>query len=72
MPFLIWKKLSLKLFSDTEMYLFFEKGTRGRIFHISKRYSKANNNHLKLYNPKHESKHILYLDANNLHGYAMT
>ena len=32
-------------------------------FYISNRYSKTNN-------PKQESKHIIYLDANNLYGYA--
>ena len=41
-------------------------GTRGRIFYISKRYSKANNKYLKCFDPKQESKHIIYLYANNL------
>ena len=27
---------------------------------------------LKSYNPKQESKHIIYLDTNNLYGYAMS
>ena len=48
------------------------KGTRGRIFYISNRYSKANNKYLKYYNLKQESKHIIYLDVNNLYGYAMS
>ena len=26
---------------------------------------------MKPYDPKQESKHIIYLDANNLYGYAM-
>ena len=47
-------------------------GKRGGISHISNRYSKANNKYLKPYNPKEESKHIVYLDANNLYGYAMS
>ena len=50
------------------MYLFFEKGMRDEVFYISKRYSTANNKYLKSYDPKQESKHIIYLDANNLHG----
>ena len=53
------------------MYIFFEKGTRGRISDIPSIYSKANNKYLKSYDPKQESKHILYLDTNNLFGYAM-
>ena len=54
------------------MYLFFEKGMGVRVSYISNRYSKANNNYLKSYDPKQESKHIIYLDANNLYGYAMS
>ena len=36
------------------------------------RYSKANNKYLKSYDPKQESKHIIYLDAINLLDYAMS
>ena len=54
------------------MYLFFEKGMRGRFSHISKRYGNGNNKCLNFYNPKQESKHIIYLDTNNLYGYAMS
>ena len=44
---------------------------RGGVSYISNRYSKANNKYLKSYDPKQESKHI-YLDANNLYGYALS
>ena len=54
------------------MFIFFEKGTRVGIFNISNRYIKANNKYLKTYDPKQESKHIMYVDANNLYGYAMS
>ena len=54
------------------MYLFFEKGIPGAVSYISKRYSKINNKYLKSYDPKQESKHIIYLDANNLYGYTMS
>ena len=50
------------------MYISFDKGG---ISDISNRYSKANNKYLKSYNPKQESKHIIYLEANNLYRYAM-
>ena len=33
---------------------------------------KVNNKYLKSYAPKPKSKHILYLDSNNLHRYAMS
>ena len=54
------------------MYIIFEEGTRGEISYISNRYSKANNKYLNSYNPKQESKHIIYLDSNNLYGYVMS
>ena len=65
-------KVELELISDVDMYLFFEKGMRGGISYISKRYSQANNNYVKSYVPKQESKHIFYLDSNGLYGYAMS
>ena len=65
-------KIKLELIPDPDMYTFFEKGTRGRTSHISNRYSKANNKYLKSYDPKQESKHIIYLDVNNLYGYAIS
>ena len=52
------------------MYLFFEKGLRGGVSYISKRYSKANNKYLKFHDPKQESKYVIYLDVDNLYGYA--
>ena len=39
--------------------------------YIPKRYSKYNNEYLKYYDPEIESKHIIYLAANNLYGYAI-
>ena len=54
------------------MYKLFKKGTRGGISYISNRYSKANNKYLKSYDLKQVSKHIIYLDANNIYGYAMS
>ena len=64
--------IKIKLIIDPGMYIFFEKGTRGGISYISNRYSKANNKYLKSLDPKQELKHIIYLDANNLYGYAMS
>ena len=45
---------------------------RDWVSYISKRYSKANNKYLKSADPKQESNYIIYLDANNLYGYAMS
>ena len=65
-------KFEIEPIPDPDMYIFFEKGTRVGIFYISNRYSKANNEYLKSLDPKQEPKHIIYLDSNNLHGYAMS
>ena len=65
-------KVKLEFIADPDMHIIFEKGTRGGISYISNRKSKANIKYLKSYDPKQESKHIIYLDANNLHGYTMS
>ena len=65
-------KVELELISDADMYLSFEKRMRGGVSRVSKRYSKANNKYLKSYDSKQGPKHIIYLDANNLFGYAMS
>ena len=57
---------------DLHMFIFFEKGMTGGISDISNRYSKASNKSLKTYDPRQESKHIIYFDTNNLYGYAMS
>ena len=49
-----------------------EKGIRGGVSSIMKRYSKANHKYLDDYDPEKPSQHILYLDANNLYGWAMS
>ena len=64
-------KIELEFIPDPDVYIFIKKCTRGEISYISNRYSKANNKYFKSYDPKQESKHIIYLDANNLYGNAM-
>ena len=51
-----------------DIHLFIEKGTRGGISMISKRYAKANNLYSADYNPEKENNSIMYYDANNLYG----
>ena len=63
-------KIDLEFTPDRDMSIFYEKDTRGRISYISNRYNKAKNKYLKSYDQKQKLKHSIYLDANNLYGYA--
>ena len=65
------KKIHLELVPDPDIYIFFEKATRGGTSNISNRYSKVNNRYSKSYDPKQDTKYIEYLVADSLFDYAM-
>ena len=65
-------RVNLELLHDQDMLLMVEKDIRGGVSMISTRYGKANNKYMKDHDPKFPSKHIIYLDANNLYGWAMS
>ena len=77
-PGLSWDALlkktgvELELFTDLEMHLFAERGIRGGISMVSKRYAKANNPLVPDYDASKPNSYIMYLDANNLYGWAMS
>ena len=64
--------VDLRLINDIDKYLFFEKGMRGGVSCITRRYCKANNKYVRDYNKNKESTYITYWDVNNLYGWAMS
>ena len=64
--------VKLEKISDIDKYLFIEKGLRGGMSYIAKRYAKANNKYMNDNDPKTTSTFMTYLDMNYLYGWAMS
>ncbi|KAF4529783.1 hypothetical protein B566_EDAN018051 [Ephemera danica] len=65
-----YTKINLDLIEDPEMLFMIEQGIRGGVAQVVKRRADANNPYLT---PKTDKQdHIMYLDANNLYGWAMS
>ena len=64
--------VKLEKISDIDQYLFIEKGTRGGISYIAKRYAKANNKYMCDCDSNKQSTFITYLDENNLYGLSVS
>ena len=63
--------VSLELITDIEMYHFIEKSIRVAISMIITRYVQANFPTLPGHDASRPHVHLIYLDANNLYGWAM-
>ncbi|KAF0138063.1 MAG: hypothetical protein FD143_3726, partial [Ignavibacteria bacterium] len=70
---LLFTHCEMELISDSKMFNMIDSGIRGGVSMISHRYAKANNPDMgALYNSAEELSYIIYLDANNLYGWAMS
>ena len=67
-----YTSIELELLTDYDQHLFIEKGMRGGISMTSKRHAKANNPGVPGYDLSEEHNQIMYYDANNLYGWAMS
>ena len=65
--------VKLELLTDENMFLIYEKGIRGGMRQVTWNYADANNKYMKNYDKnKESSSFLMYVDANNLHGWAMS
>ena len=76
-PGLAWQacikntRVKLELLTVIDMLLMVEKDIRGGMCQAINRYVKANNKYMKNYD-KNTISYLMYLDANNLYGLAMS
>ena len=64
--------VKLELLTNADMLMLFEEGIRGGICTAICYYAEANNKYMKNYDSTKKSIYLMYVDANNLYGYAMS
>ena len=64
--------VQLQLLTDIDIFLMLAKGIRAGISQTIQRYASANNKYMPNYNSKTLLTFLMYVDANNLYGWAMS
>ena len=77
-PHLSWDAMlrhtnrTLDLIPDPEMFSMVDVGIRGGVSMNSTRHAQANNSYMTAFDAARPTSYIIYLDANNLYGWAMS
>ena len=76
-PELVWqlclkKNVNLELLIDIDMLLIIEAGIRDGMCQSVHVYTKANNKYMKNYDKSIKASYLMYLDAKNSYGWAMS
>ena len=64
--------MELDLLTDIDQHLFIEEGIRRGVAMISYWYTRVNTPGMENYDASKRNNYIMYLDANNLYGWAMS
>ena len=65
-------QVRLQLIDDPDIYLMIESGLRGGVSMITKKHATANNPLVEGYDDSKPTNYLMYLEANNLYGWAMS
>ena len=65
-------KIELEKISNPDIHLFIEKGMRGGVSCMNKRYSKAKNKYCKDYDQEKSENYLIYLEMNKLYRHTMS
>ena len=71
-PCLKFTRVEIELLTNFDVILMKEEGIRGGITQAIRKYASANNKYMKNYDSRKLSSFLMYLDANNLYGWAMS
>src|ERR1700733_1539217 len=64
--------VKLDLLTDADIYKWIQDNNSGGISSVMKRYHRANNKYMTDFDKSKPTLYIMYLDANNLYGWAMS